>query len=350
MRALQAGFRAVVLLSVVLDLPLLGWLVRRLTREPRVESVTIAGTAVEIVRPRPAGRWPTVLFVNGAHPLRRKEAIVQRLSRGLARAGYVVFVPDLPGLGDGEITLRTIGALEEVARDVLARPDVAGSRLTLVGASTGAGLALIAAARPDLSNKVAAVVAVAPFADLEKMTCLVTTSCYDEDGTFVRYAVPPLSRRIIARSLLAALPSPERDELVAHIARAGDAADPLEGLEPREGLGPDARAVVALLTNRDASRFRSLREALPPAVASLIRALSPVLVASSIVAPVEILVPPRDEYFPRSEATALARAIPTARVTMTATLDHTRPRLSVAQLPDLGRFLGSVTRSLALSA
>src|SRR4029453_15950521 len=76
----QARARAVVLLSVVLDLPVAGHTVRALTRAPRVERLEVEGVPVEIFRPARPGSHPAFLFVNGAHPLRRKEPVVQRLS------------------------------------------------------------------------------------------------------------------------------------------------------------------------------------------------------------------------------------------------------------------------------
>src|SRR5205814_1128616 len=99
-----AALRAAILLSVVLDLPVLGATVRRLTPEPRTETLEIEGVPVEVVHPRGRGPWPAWVFVNGAHPLRRREPIVYLLAHGLARAGYLTLVPDLPGLGIGEIT------------------------------------------------------------------------------------------------------------------------------------------------------------------------------------------------------------------------------------------------------
>lgn len=347
MRGLRAPLRTLILLSIVLDLPLLARVCRLVTSEPVVESLSMAGIPTQIVAPRRRGRSPTVLFINGAHPERRREAIVERFTRALARAGHLVVVPDLPGLGDGEITPRTLEALEAVAGEALARPD-GSERLTLVGASTGAGLAIIAASRPAIAQRLAGVIAVAPFADLDKMTCLVTTSSYAEAGGFARYAVAPLARRVIARSLVALLP--ERDDLVAQLTRSTDGADPLTELALRDEYRPETKAVLALLMNRDPERFGTLREALPADVVSVMRLLSPVADAASIVAPVEILIPPHDEYFPRGEAAALSAAIPHARLTMTATLDHTRPRLSLSRLRDGARFLAAVTRGVGFAA
>jgi acetyl esterase/lipase len=342
--------RSIVLLAIVLEVPLLGRAVRGLTREPRAATLEIEGVPVEIVRPARGGPRPAFLFVNGAHPLRRKEPIVQRLSRGLARAGFVAIVPDLPGLGEGAITTELPEALAAVTRRAIELPDVRGGRLALVGVSTGASLAIIAAARPEFAGRISLVAAVAPFADLEKMICLTTTGFYEEEAGFVRYEVSDLSRRVVARSLVASLHCEDREELLAELSRLELAElDPLEALPARTDLSPEARAVARLLGNRDPARFGALFAALPPEIAPLMTALSPITTAVTVTAPVEVVVPPADEYFPSGEATALAGALPNARLTVSRVLDHTRPSLSLATLGDFASFDRFVVRSLAVA-
>jgi pimeloyl-ACP methyl ester carboxylesterase len=346
----RAELNTLTLLASVLDVPVVAPLMRLLTGEPRAESAVVAGVPVEILRPAGRGLLPGVVFANGAHPLRRREPLVQRFTRGLARAGHLVVVPDLPGLGEGEITLATLEALLRVVRVAAERDDVRGGRVTLVGASTGASLSLVAAARPESAPYVSGVIAVAPFDDLGKIVCLATTRCYPEAGGFVSYPVEAFERRIIARSLVAALPPEDRAHLRDVLDRAdADNVDPLDRLTARDDITPSARTVLALLMNRDPARYEGLSAELAPGVRDAILALSPSAAASRIAVPVEIIVPPHDAYFPRFEALSLARQLPTAHLTVTATLDHTRPRLSVKNLADFREFLRCVVRSVALA-
>ena len=341
--------RTAVLLGVVLSPPALGPAVRRLTGEPRVEQWEADGVPVEVVRPRGSGPWPTWLFVNGAHPERRTEPVVQRLSRGLARAGYLVLVPDVPGLGEGTITARTLDATAAVTAAAMRRRDVEDGRIALIGASTGAALALLTAARDDLADHISVVAAVAPFADLERMICLATTRGYAENGGFTRYEVTALQRRVVARSLVAAIAEEtERTRLVAALDHAdADGSDPVEALPESDELSPQGRAIVRLLRNDDPELFASLFQALPDDLHTLLASLSPLAVAPGVRAPVEIVVPPADVYFPLGEARALAAALPRAHLTVTGSLDHTRPDLSLGQVRDLVGFGRFVVRGLA---
>jgi hypothetical protein len=118
----SASARTVVLLAIVLDVPVLARIVRALTPEPRTEVLDVDGVPVELVLPSGEGQWPAFHFVNGAHPERRQEPIVRRVTHGLARAGFVVALPDLPGLGEGELTPRTFQGARAVSQMLVDRP------------------------------------------------------------------------------------------------------------------------------------------------------------------------------------------------------------------------------------
>jgi pimeloyl-ACP methyl ester carboxylesterase len=306
----RASRRALVLLAVVLDVPVVSTSVRRVTANPVSELAEVDAVPVEVLRPRGDGPWPAWLFVNGAHPERRREPVVTRLAHGLARAGFLVLVPDLPGLGEGAITVRTLEATARVTKAAAERPDVKGSQVALIGASTGAGLGLVTAGSEELADRISVVAAVAPYANLDKLVCMATTSHYDDEP----YAVTDLHREVVARSLLGAAGEPGRE------------------------------AVEALLANTDPRRFADLYAALPEDVRALVEQLSPLRVASRVKAPVEVIVPPHDEYFPLGEARSLEAALPNVRLTVTRTLDHTRP--SLGRMADFRSFLGFVVRGL----
>lgn len=350
---LPSRVRALILVAIVLDAPVLARAVRAFTRRPSSEQIDVDGVPVELVRPAGKGPWPAWLFINGAHPLRRQEPVVTRLSHGLARAGYLVLVPDVPGLGEGTITTRTLEATFAVTEAAVRRSDVRDGRVALIGASTGAGLALLTAGRPELAERISVVAAVAPFADIERMICLATTRGYAENGTFSSHEVTELHRRVIARSLVATIPSAdERDRLLAELDRAErEERDPVDVLpDDLEQLEPETRAVLRVLRNEDPECFAALYAALPEPVLALLGRLSPLAGCPGVCAPVEVVVPPSDVYFPIGEARALAEALPNVHLTITPTLDHTRPQLSRAQLRGFRVFSRFVIRGLAEAA
>jgi hypothetical protein len=151
-----------------------------------------------------------------------------------------------------------------------------------------------------------AVLAIAPFASLERILRLGTTGYYGDTP----YPAAPLVARATMRSLAAS--------------------------------APDDPAVLTLLANRDPRRFDELFAALNPATRALVAELSPVTRIEHVSAPVEIASAPDDAFFPVAEARALAEAGDNVRLTVTHALDHVRPR----PRPALLRVAAALDRTL----
>lgn len=350
----RAQARAVVVLATTLEAPVLEQTVALLTAAPTVTDISVAGAPTTLARPGGDGPWPALVVVNGATERGRHHPALQRLARGLARAGYLVLVPDLPGLARGEITERTATATLAVVRAVADRPDAERGRVGLVGVSVGTSLALLAAADPSLAGRVTIVSGTAPYADLTNLIRLATTGYYREGNLLLPYATDPFLAVAVARSLAGALPAGrERDMMLVLVnALDDDAADPLAPVRslPRAELTAATRAVVELLANRDPRRFDELYAAVTADLRSALEQLSPISGASRLTARVELASAPRDKYVPLAEAHALARAAPNARVTVTKTLAHAVPEPTLGALGELLRFNGWVVRSLEAAA
>ncbi len=347
--SIEAQARTAIVLSTTLRTPVLTWTAKALTAEPRVDDrAVVGGEPATLVRPGRGDRWPALVFVNGATARGRHHPDVQRLARGFARAGYLVVVPDLPGLSHGEITLRTLHAAVAVTRATADRGDARDGRVGLIGVSVGASLALLAAEDPSLAARVSVVAGIAPFTDLRHVVRVATTGTYAEAGRIVVYRADPYVTLAIGRSLAAALPpGTQRRRLLRVLLRvADDSSDPLAVLPDPGALHGQARAIVRLLLNRDPRRFPALYDALAPDLRAGLRRLSPLHGASRLRVPVELATAPHDKYFPVGESRALARLAPDVDVTVTTTLQHAEPRPSLRAVWDLLRFDGFVVRAL----
>ena len=100
------------------------------------------------VRPRTRPPWPAVMFVNGATPDGRAHPGVRRFAASLARAGYIVFIPELPGVAAGELSLLTLAASIECAVRAADSAETRNGRIGLFGVSVGGTLALLTGASP----------------------------------------------------------------------------------------------------------------------------------------------------------------------------------------------------------
>jgi pimeloyl-ACP methyl ester carboxylesterase len=296
-----------------------------------MEEEALGSWPAVVVRPSTRPPWPAILFVNGATPEGRAHAVVRRLAASLARAGHVVFIPDLPGIAIGELSPRTLGAAVECATRGAAVAETRDGRIGLVGVSIGGTVALLVATAPELAGRVSVVAAIAPFTDLEKVMMLATTGSYPGGGCLEPYPVPPSLAVGLARSLVAGMsPTPDVRALGSALERLDPlSSDPLRPLResPCRSLGPDAGPAQALLLNRDPSRFADLYAALPADVRRVVAMLSPLRSAARLTAPVEIATAPRDKYFPLAESLALQREAPHVRITVTSALAHATPRM-----------------------
>ena len=261
----SAQGRASIVLTRASNTPFLSWLIGVGTDEPRSTETVVAGQPTFLVEPGEGSSWPGIVFLNGVTRRGRFHPTVRRLARALARAGYLVAVPDPPGLRTGTLTPETLDATSGAVRAIADRSDVHGRYVSLFGVSVGASLALLAAERPALVHRVREVVGLAPYSDLVQIVRLVTTGVYHDHGRDVRYRTKPFAALVVARSLAAALaPGLDRGLLVRRLDAVSDRApDPLAALRafPSSSLAQPARRLVRLLLNRDPARFDSLRSA-----------------------------------------------------------------------------------------
>ena len=345
---IDAQTRAVVVVSSVLETPILTPAVEAATEEPVVEDTVFAGRPALVARPEGEGPWPALLFVNGVVREGRNYPPVQNLARGLARAGYLVVVPDLPGLTTDEITEETVSSTVEVAQAVADRPDALDGRVGLIGVSTGATLALLTAERAEVRERVSVVAGIAPYTDIRTVLNIATTGHYWDGEEYVPYKADSFLSYVVARSMFAALPTgEERDALRAELEEIDRLdPDPLAGLRtrPTGDLSPAARSVIELLANENPERFDELYEALPPEIRERMERLSPLAGNERITAPVELASGSRDKYFPISESFAIGSIAADHRVTVTEAIDHSE--LSFSDVPAFARFDGFVVRSL----
>jgi len=342
---IDAQARTVVVLSSVLEPPGLTPAVEAMTGEPRFVETYVAGNPAFVVKPAGEGPWPALFFVNGVVTEGRKLPEVRRAAEGLARAGYLVFVPDLPGLRWGEIRPETVHETVEVALEVSGLPDARDGDVGLVGVSTGATLALLAAEKEDVARHISVVAGMAPYADVKTVLGIATTGYYQKDEKPVRYKADPFLASAITQSLVSTLPpSEDRDTLLEEL-------EEVDRLRPRfltdlRGMGAEARSVATLLANKDPRRFEELYAGLPNGVRANLEELSPLAGDERVTVPVELISGPHDKYFPLSGTYAIGRIAPQARITVSGALGHAQLNPSFRDLSGYLRVNGFVVRSL----
>jgi len=296
------------------------------------EEVSLDGVSGHLYRPeRPS---PAVLLVLGAAPQGKEDPRAVRLARSLARAGRLVFVPDLV-LAEQRLDEED---LDRIARAVVALDEhpAATGAVVVLGISYGGSFALVAATDPRVRGRVAQVAVFGAYWDLVGVIQAVTTGVSVVGGELVPWEGHPLAGQILERRAIELAPESSRADLRAALEGSGDPA----------GLEPEARAIYDLLSNRDPARTGELAARLAPEARAVLERFSPSSVAGGLEVPVVAMHSTDDPAVPYGEARRLARALPEARLVTVRSFRHVDFRAAgpggwtsvVADLWDAWRF------------
>jgi fermentation-respiration switch protein FrsA (DUF1100 family) len=232
----------------------------------------------------------------------------------LARAGFAVAVPDLPALRAQRLRPEDALIVRETLVRLAAHPAVQPGPVVMLTVSVGLAPAALALAEPGQAERVRLLVALGGHADARELIRYFTTGAYGFGPAAGRVGVEPsLSTAFLARNL----------DLVPDARDRTAVADALRGQPLSPDAGPGARAVLALLQNRDPARVDALLDNLPAETRALLDALSPARHVRSGW-PRLILVHGRnDPAIPFTESARLAAATgDRARVVAVELIDH----------------------------
>ncbi|HEU4438234.1 MAG TPA: hypothetical protein VFT36_03245 [Methylomirabilota bacterium] len=279
-----------------------------ITPEPVVRSLdarlaTGGPVAVDLyVRPA-LQRSPGLVLVHGLSPSGKDDPRLRDAAALLARSGWAVAVPTVPGLTVLRLRPEDAGAVTASVRGL---HGAGYERVAVLGVSLGAGPALLAAADPSAAARVSAVLALGGYASTVELLRYTLTGAYAYDGATGR--------------------RPVLDEAIAQFTRAN-----------AELVDEAGRHLV---DNRDPAAFDGLVGALPERTRALLDALSPARVVSGLRAPLVLVHGYQDPAVPYTESLRLAAAARDAghpaRVAIVGAVAHVEAG-RLAGLVDVGR-------------
>jgi len=348
--ARAAARTAVCLLTVFPVLP--SWPLDWVTPRPvvaRLRYRTPRGDAGgALYRPPGAGPHPGVVVCLGVVPFGVEHPQVPRLGEALARAGFAALLHWSPAMRDYRLDPEDVGDVAAAYQALLARPDVDPARSGLLGTCVGGAFALLAAAGPGIRDRVAFVVACAPYASMWTLARDVASASRRRGGRREAWAVDPLTRTVYVHSLTALLDPGEARRL-------RDACADRHGPPDLTGVSEAGRAVVPLLTALDLEEAERALRHLPADLGARLTALSPTAHLHDLRAPLVVLLHDRDDsVIPVGESRRLRDALAArgegrvryAEVTGFRHLDPATGNPSPPAPPILARELVRVARAL----
>lgn len=206
-------------------------------------SEVIGGIAMRVSWWRPAWgqRHPAILFVNGATPVGNDNEASRAFGVSLARAGYLVMLPELPFLREGRLDLDAPRVVDAAFAKLRAMPETEGQPVGAFGASVGAGLMLSAAGRYPAIGEADHLTVLGGYFDLDTYVAAIAAHATAEGpwepSEEARTRIPP--------ALDAALASPTDAAALGRAFAAGSYAGALDALR---GLSPAGRALFDALS------------------------------------------------------------------------------------------------------
>jgi dienelactone hydrolase len=300
---------------------------------------------------RPAGTRRTLpgwVVLHGLTRTGRTHPALGRFARAVARAGNVVFVPDVPEWRELRVApALTIATIRAAVAALQQRGDVRHEHVGLFGFSFGATQALIAAADEETAGLISGIAAWGGFCDLRRLFRFGLTGLHELDGITWHTPPDPYGAWIMAGNYLPHVPGYADATAVAHALHAlaiesgelGHAAwdpvyDPVK-IRLRSTLPPRHREIFDLVAPPTTRSLREQEQQHPAALELADQLADTALRLEPLLDPQPFLPRVRtrvliahgrdDRLIPFSESVRLSRLLPPARLaslTVTSLFQH----------------------------
>lgn len=310
----RTGFQTVLFVFQMLDLPVKpqAWFTGEPLRRQVQYSMKDETLVADVYRlPDRKPRAAALLSV-GATPHGLDDPAIVMLGDALARAGYVTMLHWSPSMG-----LQSNFDPSEPERMVEAFVYLEGldyvdrERVGIGGFCVGASLALVAAADPEIRDRVDFVNAFGPFFNAETLLLQAVSGTVVYDGETTPWRPAPRTLEFLATELIETLDDPSDARILK---RHYLDHEPSSAVDP-DALSPQGRVVARLLEGVQTHEAKMLYEMLPPAFREELARISPSTYVEDLRARLLILHTRDDEYVPAAESRRL--------------LDATKDRLDV---------------------
>jgi dienelactone hydrolase len=254
-----------------------------MTPEPRVVETNdrFADVAMRVTYWYPAwgDQHPAIMVVPGAAPRGNDEPLLRSFGVTLARAGYLVMIPEFPFLKQGRFEASATKQLDAAFVRARELPATRDRSVGAFGVSVGGGMLLVAAGREPALGSARFIAVLGGYYDIDTYLASVAGREQPSDGRLEPWGPSAEALERLPQAAIDLVPPADREA----VRRALAATSYQEALDRLRALGPGARAAFD--------------------------AVSPEIVWSKIAPPIYWIHDPLDTFEPLAEAEA-ARAAP----------------------------------------
>lgn len=305
---------------VALDLLVPG--VRPALQATAVSEVSVGSQVATLYRPE-APSCGGLVLVHGLSRYGQAHPFFRRMGHALARTGFAVLAPDLPNLrafqfGESDVAV-VVSAVKTLE---VTTPGPLG----ILGFSFGAGPALLAAADPEIRDRVGLVGSFGGYWDLTRVITFITTGWYEEDGQWRHSQQQEYNRWKLLAALTPYVAEPGERRQLQQLVELKLAHPRADMSREASRLRDEGKRLLGLVENRERERVPMLMAALPPTVRNRIHRLSVASRIGEVRARLLIAHGSADDSIPYTESVRLARATPTlGRLVIFDGLAHVLP-------------------------
>jgi pimeloyl-ACP methyl ester carboxylesterase len=287
-----------------------------------------------------------ILLLPGVAAAGKGDRRLVALARTLARVGFTVLVPDIPGFRSFHLSSADIRYVVDAYKHLSTRSQGLHERSGILAISFAVGPAVLAALQPEIRHRVRFIVGVGGYYDLDQVITFVTTGYFRKPGTQTWEQLSPSAHGQVLLTLSNAQRLPSASDRSALSTFAWDI---LQG-RAQEGslmggvlhLQPEGQSLLEVITNRNPERTPDLIRRLPLPMQANMAALNPAAHDLSRLKARLILLHGRsDNVIPFTESLALAGAVPSqqAKLYLIDGLAHVDLRPKRQDLPVLMNFI-----------
>ncbi len=256
----------------------------------------------DLYRPDGRGRHSGLILAHGAIKDGKNDQALRLAGQSLARAGYVVLVPQLDNLCKFRLHQNDIDVLI-ASFQYLATQEFNNGKIGMLGVCISAPLVLLAATEPDVRRGLAVVSSWGGFYNINDWLQAVITRHYTDDGELKPWKPRPVLIQETPKWLIELLPNTS-DRACLEKMLAGDSPDFV-----KSNLSPSGQAMYELLANREPERAGELWVRLDPEIRQTLDNLSPHTKIGQLKTKIAIIHTLTDDVIPWVESCKLADAI-----------------------------------------